>query len=177
MPITRRREIPPIERWATFPEIAPYEVSDQGRVRSPSRLVPYKSTGLQMRLPERILKAQPMAKGHLQVTLPLPGGKKTFFVHRIVLTAFAGPSELGTRHFNDTPTDNRLVNLAWGTQFENMQDRTYLRGAEHYSAKLTLDQELQIVQHIREGRYSQRALGRMFGVSNHTIARIRDTHS
>lgn len=45
-------------------------------------------------------------------------------VHVLVLTAFIGPRPAGmvSRHLNDIPTDNRLENLAWGTQKDNLED-------------------------------------------------------
>lgn len=124
-----------------------------------------------MRLKERILKQQRMPKGHMQVTLLLPSGKRTFFVHRMVLTAFVGPSELGTRHLNDLPDDNRLVNLMWGTQKENMADREYAKGYDHPSSKLTAQEEAE-VRRLVDGGVSQRAAGRQFGISHSTVRRI-----
>jgi hypothetical protein len=46
-------------------------------------------------------------------------------VHRLVLEAFRGPEpEEGMicRHLNGIRTDNRLVNLRWGSQRENVED-------------------------------------------------------
>ena len=47
-------------------------------------------------------------------------------IHIIKAKAFIfGPIPLGynvVRHLNDVKTDNRLINLAWGTQSDNMRD-------------------------------------------------------
>lgn len=43
-------------------------------------------------------------------------------VSRLVLEAFVGPAPEGAvaMHINDDSTDNRIVNLKWGTQAENL---------------------------------------------------------
>lgn len=52
--------------------------------------------------------------------------KKTCRIHILKASAFLfGPNPLGynvVRHLNDIKTDNRLENLAWGTQSDNMRD-------------------------------------------------------
>jgi hypothetical protein len=50
--------------------------------------------------------------------------RRRFLVHRLVCEAFNGPGLPGqvARHLNGDPLDNRAVNLAWGTQVDNMLD-------------------------------------------------------
>ena len=54
------------------------------------------------------------------------GKKKTYKIHVLKAKAFIfGPNPLGVnlvRHLNDVKTDNRLINLAFGTQLNNMRD-------------------------------------------------------
>lgn len=49
---------------------------------------------------------------------------KRKYLHRAIAEAFIpNPDNLPmVRHLNDDPTDNRVENLAWGTQTDNMQD-------------------------------------------------------
>jgi hypothetical protein len=58
------------------------------------------------------------------VRLSKDGRKKHLNVHRLVATAFHGPAPEGyeCRHLNGDPTDNRAVNLRWGTSAENSAD-------------------------------------------------------
>lgn len=56
----------------------------------------------------------------------LIGTENKFWVHQVVLEAWGfnqpSPNHI-VRHLNDIPNDNRLENLQWGIQLENMKDR------------------------------------------------------
>lgn len=102
------------EQWRPIPSLPDYEVSDQGRV-------------LTRKGAPRIRKASAnVVNGYLYVTLRGPSGERiTRHVHRLVLLAFVGPKpdDMESRHLNGNRTDNRLVNLAYGTRSENMRDK------------------------------------------------------
>lgn len=114
-----------------------YEVSDQGRVRSMDRIVTNKH-GHQWRVRERILKAS--GKGPMRYDgVHLGDGTGRIvqhYIHRLVLEAFVGPRPDGlvSRHLNGDHHDNRLVNLTYGTQQENIADK-YLHGTDHNTNK------------------------------------------
>ena len=83
-----------------------YEVSDRGRVRS---------------LKGSLFK-QSECNGYFRVKLK----GKTFSTHRLVLASFKPhhpPGKNLVLHGNGNPGDNRLENLRWGDQKENMADR------------------------------------------------------
>lgn len=64
--------------------------------------------------------------GYLHVSMRWGGVNRHISVHRLVLETFVGPCPPGMvcRHVPDfDPANNRLVNLCWGTQKENGQDR------------------------------------------------------
>jgi len=101
-------------RWLVGHEPS-YEISNMGRVRSYIRKGP---RGRFNRV-ARMLTLTADAEGYRILTIAAKGYK----VHRLVLETFVGPSDLVTRHLNNNPADNRLENLRWGTQAENMRDR------------------------------------------------------
>jgi hypothetical protein len=68
---------------------------------------------------------------------PNGGKQQVKFVHRAVLEAFVGPrpeKNWQARHLNGNPTDNRLVNLKWGTPSENSRDQL-LHGTHPMASK------------------------------------------
>lgn len=100
-----------------------YEVSSRGRVRSQDWDVVRKD-GTSFRKKGRVLRPHLSKRGYLAVALHKSGRQQTRTVHRLVAQAFIpnpGDSPV-VRHLNDVPTDNRLENLAWGTQSDNIKD-------------------------------------------------------
>lgn len=112
------------EEWRTLPGYEGiYEVSDLGQIKSVARIV-VRSDGKSRRQPERILSQFTDRKGYQIVCLSSHGQSRMFRVHRAVLLAFVGlpaDDEEGC-HGNGNPSDNRLVNLRWGTRSENVRD-------------------------------------------------------
>ena len=82
-----------------------YEVSMNGQVRNTQ-------TG-------HILNNNIMKNGYHNVMLYRDGKPKNHYVHRLVLKAFRGDSDLEADHINHIRTDNRLTNLRWVTRSEN----------------------------------------------------------
>ncbi len=100
-----------LEQWRPIPGfVGKYEASNLGRIRSARGI-------LKQRL--HITRRYPV------VELSLPPGSREHLVHRLVLLAFRGEPPVGNecRHLNGNRTDNRLVNLAWGTHSENSIDQ------------------------------------------------------
>jgi hypothetical protein len=62
--------------------------------------------------------------GYYVVGLQLNNKSHTCYVHRLVLNAFSGDCPIGSEclHINGIRTDNRLINLRWGTRAENVAD-------------------------------------------------------
>ena len=96
-----------------------YEVSDLGRIRSLGRTVPSKN-GSTQRKRVRILVQEINMNGYCRVRLfDKDGHARHCQVHRLVLEAFSGPSDLQVNHINEIKTDNRLTNLEYCTPKEN----------------------------------------------------------
>lgn len=96
-----------------------YEVSDLGRIRSLGRTCNAKN-GSRQKKRSRILVQEVTVHGYCRVRLYNSDGEsKHFAVHRIVMNAFVGASELQINHKNEIKTDNRLVNLEYCTAMDN----------------------------------------------------------
>jgi hypothetical protein len=148
-----------------------YEISNLGRIKS-----------LRSRTP-KILVQDIGPRGYLQIKIRKPGSRRgSQPVHRLVLSAFAGPrpSGMGARHINGKKVDNRIGNLCWGTPVENHSDKvkhgTAQVGDKHHSAKLTAPAVAEIRQLAGAGM-SQREIAKMFGVSQPAVGYVvrRDT--
>lgn len=120
-------------RWKDVPGYPDYEVSDDGQVRSKARLT-RNGRGWFLR-PVKMLAQSRSPKGHMNVGLYLGGKYRRHQVHRLVALAFIGPSPLQVRHRNGKPGDNRVENLAYGTNAENQQDS--LAHGTHVSIRKT----------------------------------------
>ena len=57
---------------------------------------------------------------------------KMVHVHRLILLAYKGESELEVDHKNQVKTDNRLCNLHYVTRQENMLNRDWVYNAKGY---------------------------------------------
>src|SRR5262245_15574121 len=105
------------ERWLPVPGWeALYEVSDLGQVRSMDRIT-VRSDGKAQPFRGRVLRLLTRSLVYKAVFLHDRERIEQRSVHHLVLEAFVGPRPSGmeARHLNDDPSDNRLVNLAYGT--------------------------------------------------------------
>jgi HNH endonuclease len=85
-----------------------------------------------------LVKATPNPDGYLRVAMGSAGDR---YVHRVVLETFVGPCPPGleTRHLNGRPSDNRLVNLAWGSTAEQVADKIAHGTLRHRHPDATVD--------------------------------------
>lgn len=131
-----------IENWRPvvgFEEF--YEVSDQGRVRSITRLVKASRGGFRTHA-GKILKPHSHVAGYPMAALSVNGVITHRTVHSLVAEAFIGPRPPGqqVRHKSTDKSDSSLENIEYGTVKENMKDKmrdgTQPQGEGVYCAKL-----------------------------------------
>ena len=142
-----------------------YQISNQGQVKSL----------LSGKLLVATLSGKP--KTRRAVWLAFNGSKNIKLVAHLVADAFLGPKPVGLHvlHRNDVPTDDRAINLYYGTHAQNMVDRNTnghtQRGSKHYRARFTEDQ----VRSIREllATETQRDIAQKFGVSRGAVRNIK----
>lgn len=120
----------------------------------------------------RKVKPQPNGMGYLRVSI----GGKLMFVHRLVAEQYIPNPEhkAQVNHIDGNPRNNRVENLEWVTQEENMAHaiRAGLQPIheKHPNAKMNWNK----VNYIREhSEISRNELAKMFGVSPTTISSIR----
>ena len=152
------------EIWKDIPEYeGVYQVSNLGRVRS-------LKWGKQ-----RILKGGKNPKGYSLASLCKDGNVITNKIHRLVMLAFVGESDLQVNHINGIKTDNRLENLEYCTGPENIQHAfdtgLMARGEDVYNSKLTKA----CAERIKYGHHgmTQQAIAEIYGISDRHVSDIR----
>lgn len=162
-----------LERW--LPVVGYegfYEVSDQGNVRSVTRV-----DALGRTWKGQPMQVHPTRRGHLRTQLRREGTVKRKHVHRLVLEAFVGPCPNGMEccHGDGNPQNNRLPNLRWDTRQANVKDSVmhgaHPRGERVGNAKLTADQVLS-VRTAHRGGEAIKGIARRLGVHQSTIQDI-----
>lgn len=146
-----------------------YEVSDTGLVRSVTRRVRYTKNGEEYfrQVPGQILKPWVSGSGYGMVHL---GRTTTKQVHALVLEAFVGqrPKDHEAAHINNDKLDNRLENLSWKTRSANQADR-YTHNTRGLKLRFA---DVRAIFALRNISMKQSDIGRVFGVSQHTISGV-----
>jgi len=140
------------EKWKDVPGYeGRYQVSDMGRVKSTARGKDFILTPANADKNPRVILCDGNGKN-----LPL-------LVHRLVLLAFVGPSDLPARRRDGDNTNNRLTNLF----YDGKGAPETPKAAVHLEA----DIENKILERLSEG-VSQRKIAKEFGVVQSTVSRI-----
>ena len=145
-----------------------YEISNLGNLRSKERFVKhwrggerkYKSNFKNIRLND---------KGYFRCNLKNEGKRYDFTIHRLVALAFL-PNEENkpfVNHKNGIKTDNRVENLEWCTQAENI---THAVKNRLVKTKLTDEQ----AKEIFNSQLSHRKLAKLYNITSSIVWRIKN---
>ncbi|PKE64244.1 hypothetical protein CW683_01325 [Macrococcoides caseolyticum] len=109
------------EIWKDIPGFEGlYQVSNKGRVRSYDRYTRIKCDSKRL-LKGRVMALSNTSTGYKKIALvDKSGKKKEYKVHRLVLLAFVGKSDLEVNHKDFNPINNELSNLEYCTSKENI---------------------------------------------------------
>ena len=175
------------EKWRPFRN-GYYAVSNIGRVK---RLKPGSKT-----YPGRILKIVSDKHGYMVVQVYSEGEQAILKVHQLVARAFLGPppferfafeynsngdivpTKFEVNHKDRNPKNNIVSNLEWLTHKQNIQHGlrngvVHARfGEQNGNSKLTSKNVCRIRKMLSTHLYTQKQLGKLFGVSLPTIQAI-----
>lgn len=156
-----------------------YQVSTLGRVRSLDRVIT--RGGLRsgdLPLKGKIKEQTSNKDGYKKVTLCARGLGETKLVHRIVAEAFL-PNKYNlplVLHRDDVPYNNRVDNLKWGTQQDNMDDMVskgrQIRGEDHPGTSVT-DLDVLFIRYWCNTGYGDRAVSEVFNIGRKAVNRIK----
>jgi len=156
-----------MERWRRIKGYENYLISNQGRVFHPKS--------------DRFVKLRKNTKdGYLYVDLYKNDDIKIFAVHKLVAKDFIGiaKKKVPIKHLDGCKTNNHVYNLEWDTDKENIRYAMDIGltkskiDTKNGRSKLTRDRVLEIRRLHEIGEYTQRALGKIFDVSERNISHI-----
>lgn len=150
--------------WRKCPSFPSYFISNTGRVFS-------LKTG-------KILNPAKQ-KGYYIIWVAQHGKRRQIYVHRMVLDAFIGPSELFVNHIDGNRSNNNLENLEYCTQKENIRHAYRIGlipltppGIGNPASKLSKDDVFGILELLKKGQ-PQRKIGEIYGVSQRCVQFIK----
>lgn len=148
----------PGEQWAScllMPE--GYLVSSEGRLKRPNG---------------RLSKGSKDADGYDRVHLSFGTGRRTLAIHTLVAAAFLGERPPGAviRHLDDNPSNNKVSNLRYGTQSENMRDA--LANRARLLAKIDVARADKMRRLFFQFEMTCEQIAHMQGISTRDVERI-----
>lgn len=145
------------EIFKTIPEYPEYLIGSEGTI-------------IQLK---KVLPARTRKDNYQRVSIiKADGSYKAEYVHRLVMQAFVGASDLHVDHKDFNPKNNRLDNLEYVTPKENTQ-RSHAAGRSlpnHGARKLTNEQVILI--RAAQGSRKTKDLAKEFDVTGVTIRNI-----
>jgi len=158
------------EVWRDIPGYEGYyQASNNGRIKSVDRVIDHPRLNQVARKSVFIKPYVSRTNGYAYVSLSREGVVIGHRVHRLILNAFLPTvdSEMQCNHINGVKYDNRLINLEWVTQSENMKHayRTGLQESPRATSVICLDDGVV----YKTAKSAARVLG---GNSGESVARV-----
>ena len=117
------------EIWKPVPSFEGILASNIGRILLPPSYAPLHHGGYRGYFPEPTFGVRTL-KGRAYYFMNVYSRRfGNIRIHRAVCEAFYGPAPFDravVMHLNDDATDNRIENLKWGTQKENLNSEAFL---------------------------------------------------
>lgn len=161
--------------WKAIPGFDGYEASSIGEVRSIDRVINGGRWGIENRK-GRVIKSSLDTYGYPQVSLSV--GKRLISkkVHRLVMLAFVGDSELMVNHKDSNRANNRLDNLEYVTAEENVRhsiDKGLSKriGEGNPNSKFK-EADVLRMKELKKSGSTYREIGTMYGIDYRNAHRI-----
>ncbi len=153
----------PQERWRQVRGFPDYDVSDKGRVRTWKSKKPI------------LMKVRPGSDGYPRITIQNHRGqKKVKRVHILVARAFLGPARGRLVRHKSKSKSAAVTNIEYGSYMDNHRDKyrdgTDQRGEKNSQAELIRKHAKEIYK--LKGRFTQKEIAAMFGVSRQAVSDI-----
>lgn len=165
-----------IEVWKSIPGYGErYEISDHGRVRSSYREQEFDGRWgrLVMRFPAKSMTVSRTPTGYCYLCLSKDAKAVKHLLHRLVMLAFVGDSELQVNHIDGDKNNNLLSNLEYVTSQQNLRHCIDVlgkkRGEGAGGSKLKTDD----IKKIREDDRFLRLIAQDYGVSLQAIHLVK----
>ena len=154
------------ERWKRVRDFPEYWISNKGRLYSDRS--------------DSFISGTPLKSGHVDISFTYRNTRFHRYLHRLVAEAFIpNPYNLPLiRHLDDNPLNNEVDNLAWGTQYDNVQDCIQAGRFRYFSRddielanaiRRTPIIAIRLSDGTRQHFESQQAAGRVLGVAQGDI--------
>ncbi|KAA6303151.1 MAG: hypothetical protein EZS26_000754 [Candidatus Ordinivivax streblomastigis] len=169
-----------IEIWKDIPEYEGfYQASNLGKIKSCKRYVLHPQYGKQL-INEKVLKQNLSTTGYYQLLLCKNGKPKRYKTHRVIAQTFIPNPENKPMidHINGIPTDNRVENLRWVNQTENMNNPIFVkRTSEKHKGKINNHFSIPVIQIDKNHNIINRFLSsmeaqRITGINHNGINRV-----
>jgi len=167
-----------METWKNIPNAENYMVSNLGRIKSLDRFVPPGRGGKTKRHRKgQLIRYSIDGSGYAQCRLGfyhIEGLSRK--VHRLVLLAFIGESDLDVNHKDGNKLNNALDNLEYVTKSENhIHCRTILKklsGDNHWNCRFKKIERDKVKSDWITGKFTINKLSVKYGCRWETINRI-----
>ncbi len=172
------------EVWKDIPNFEGYyQASTMGRIRSLDREIEKRDGrgGIDryVRLGKIFNLKYKKNRRYTSVRLSKDGKTNSYAVHRIIAITFINNSENKPQanHINGIKSDNRVENLSWMTNSENVNHaietglNNSVRGESHGSCKFKNEDITNMRNMYKTGNYTYKQIGLLF---NATVARVSE---
>lgn len=106
-------------------------------------------------------------KGYLIVALVNNNIRKHHYVHRLVMSAFHGDSNLEVNHIDGNKDNNCIKNLEYVTKQENMNHAV----ASGLIPRKVTDKDIDAMKNLKAFGWSNRSIAKRLGIVHYTVGK------